>query len=216
MRCVHLLRLSLDAVDDGWANTSQAVQPWQPKEGFCDHSPIGGPTEENYYCTEDMGLTQADTTAIRNGWMGTIDEVKASVVAGGGFAWQSFVNLHTPNKGDCASFLRSQCKAGSRSQYYQSATLHQFTSIPTKPLYPLPAFEEDLATFLLLRGPYAWLGYGWVGCNAQYEFRPELKIDYGTPLEYCKETQPNVFEREYTKAVAQMNCNTWSGSVKVK
>lgn len=31
-------------LDDGWANTSQPVLPWQPSEGFCDHSPIGGPT----------------------------------------------------------------------------------------------------------------------------------------------------------------------------
>lgn len=26
----------------------------------------------------------------------------------------------------------------------------------------LTSFNEDLASFLLVRGPYAWLGYGWV------------------------------------------------------
>ena len=36
----------------------QPVQNWEPKEGFCDHSPIGGATEEDFYCTADMGLTQ--------------------------------------------------------------------------------------------------------------------------------------------------------------
>ncbi len=25
----------------------------------------------------------------------------------------------------------------------------------------MPHFSEDLATFLLVRGPYAWLGYRW-------------------------------------------------------
>jgi hypothetical protein len=39
-------------------NTSSPIAPWQPKEGFCDHSPIGGATEEDLYCTADMGLTQ--------------------------------------------------------------------------------------------------------------------------------------------------------------
>jgi hypothetical protein len=28
----------------------------------------------------------------------------------------------------------------------------------------LPYFMQDLATFLLVRGPFAWLGYGWNGC----------------------------------------------------
>ncbi len=28
----------------------QAVQPWEPKEGFCDHSPIGGATEGECVC----------------------------------------------------------------------------------------------------------------------------------------------------------------------
>ena len=29
----------------------------------------------------------------------------------------------------------------------------------------LPYFEQDLATFLLVRGPYAWIGYVWSGCT---------------------------------------------------
>ena len=33
----------------------QPVQSWEPPQGFCDHSPIGGATEEDYYCTQDMG-----------------------------------------------------------------------------------------------------------------------------------------------------------------
>jgi hypothetical protein len=24
---------------------------------------------------------------------------------------------------------------------------------------------QDLASFLVVRGPYAWLGYGWQGCT---------------------------------------------------
>ena len=30
---------------------------------------------------------------------------------------------------------------------------------------PLKAPEQDIATFLLARGDYAWLGYGWQGCT---------------------------------------------------
>jgi hypothetical protein len=70
------------ALDDGWTNTSAAIQPWQPKEGFCDHSPIGGATEEDFNCAADMGLTQDDTTAIFNGWRATINAVNEAVLAG--------------------------------------------------------------------------------------------------------------------------------------
>ena len=29
----------------------------------------------------------------------------------------------------------------------------------------LPYFQQDLATFLLVRGPFAWIGYVWSGCT---------------------------------------------------
>ena len=41
--------------------------------------------------------------------------------------------------------------------------------------------EQDLASFLLTRGPYSWLGWGWKGCSKQYYFPPEFNLDYGTP-----------------------------------
>ncbi len=35
---------------------------------------------------------------------------------------------------------------------------------------------QDLANFLLLRGPYAWLGYSWVGCSVKYARPPEMDM----------------------------------------
>lgn len=104
---------------------------------------------------------------------------------------------------------------------------------------PLPQFEEDLAYFLLIRGPYAWLGYGWVSCDVRvdiwgasnllslnhehrcpvqidYDYRQaELQADYGTPLGTCAETAigSGVFVRKYAKALVQMDCNTYTGTV---
>ena len=68
----------------------------------------------------------------------------------------------------------------------------QVTEEPHTPFFPngsLPAFEQDLATFLLARGPYAWLGSGWLDCHddsyyQQNELRPPaLELDYGTPID---------------------------------
>jgi hypothetical protein len=85
------------------------------------------------------------------------------------------------------------------SSIHDDAMMYGFTQVSESPHNPflrddsLPAFEQDLASFLLVRGPYAWLGYGWMGCGSdsscQYGkyARPEaLELDYGTPVdEYC-------------------------------
>ena len=75
---------------------------------------------------------------------------------------------------------------------------------------------EHLASFLLMRGPYAWIGFAWVGCSQPYVRPKALDTDYGTPTSLCKETSPGVFEREWTKATVAMDCNKWQGEIRMK
>ena len=75
---------------------------------------------------------------------------------------------------------------------------------------------EHLASFLLMRGAYAWIGFAWVGCSQPYVRPKALDTDYGTPTSLCKETSPGVFEREWTKAAVKMDCNKWQGEIKMK
>lgn len=204
-------------LDDGWANTSQAIQPWMPKEGFCDHSPVGGATEEDLYCTADMGLTQADTTAITDAWSATMTAVHAAIAGANGWSWQMFETAGTPGKAQCAEWFRGEGRLLNQTTLY-----FQYTNSTT---YPLPAFEQDLATFLLVRGDFAWLGFGWMGCtsnstpgfgtDAPYSFPSQLHSDFGTPVAPYDETAPGsgVFARQWTKAAVQFDCNTWTGSI---
>ena len=88
---------------------------------------------------------------------------------------------------------------------------------------PLPFFEQDLATFLLIRGAYAYIGYNWVGCsfdswpsggrhNQSFQFPDALNKDYGTPKGVCSEIALGVFAREFEGgATVQFDCNTWQG-----
>jgi hypothetical protein len=194
------------------------VLPWEPQpEGFCDHSPIGGATEENSHCSEDMGLVQADTTAIRDAWVANMRAVQQAVVAAGGFAWAYFDQQSTPAQGNpaaCAAFFRSACAPNSST--FTSTLFLEFTQPKT---YPLVAFPQDLATFLLIRGPYAYLGYAWVGCSVQYDFPDALNADYGAPSAgQCAETAPGsgVFARAWTHADVQFDCNTWTPTINMK
>ena len=85
------------------------------------------------------------------------------------------------------------------------------------------SYMQDLATFLLTRGPYAWLGYGWQGCtegpvhDAYGEWGAEMDEDYGEPVDVtCKETVPGVsgvFERKWSNANVVLDCKAWTGTI---
>ena len=85
--------------------------------------------------------------------------------------------------------------------------------------------EQEIAAFLIIRGPSAFIGYGWEGCTDQYAVpfpRPHaLDVDYGAPVDprgVCTETSPGsgVFVREFTKASVTMDCGAWHGSITMK
>jgi hypothetical protein len=205
-------------IDDGWANTSQPILPWMPAEGFCDHSPIGGATEEDLHCVDDMGLVQSDTTAITDAWRSNMEAVESALQANGGWAWSMFTSVAgAPNQSECANWFRS---TGPR--YNTSALFFQWTNSSAE---VLPAVPQDTAAFLLVRGPYAWVGYAWLGCTSDsvpgfgkpwpYVI-PDLlnSMDVGTPLGPYGETAPGsgVFTRRYTGVTVSFDCNTWTPS----
>jgi hypothetical protein len=205
--------------DDGWASHQDQILPWMPQpDGYCDtYNTIGGPTEIEAHCDEDMGLTQDDTTALTTDWYNKMQEVQTAVISNGGFAWQYFYGVDTPAAGNvsqCAAFFAEACTPSSWAQ--TRAVLHNLTPNATSgKVYPLMYFQQDLAAFLATRGPYAWLGTQWIGCDIPYESRPEYKVDYGVPTGLCAETAPgsNVFARQWTKANVSFDCNAWTGSV---
>ena len=92
----------------------------------------------------------------------------------------------------------------------------------------LTNFELDLGFFLASRGPYAWLGYGWMGCGCGwdgdgempcdlYSRPPSFDVDYGVPMELCRETNSSgVFTRDYTRSTVQVDCNARSAKIVMK
>lgn len=65
-----------------------------------------------------------------------------------------------------------------------------------------------------MRGPYAWLGYGWLGCTDKYERPDALQIDTGEPIDpTCHETDHGVFVRRWSKKTVTMDCNTYTATI---
>ena len=59
-------------LDDSW-HTAPKVAPTAPWRS-CDKSPTGGATEENPYCSIDMGLSDTDVADITGNWSATIEK----------------------------------------------------------------------------------------------------------------------------------------------
>ena len=79
-------------------------------------------------------------------------------------------------------------------------------------------FTDFTSEFLLTRGPFAMLGYSWSGCTSGEQMRPRAKewdMEFGEPAGACAETGKGtgVFERSYSKASVQWDCNAGHGSI---
>jgi hypothetical protein len=195
-----------------WMRTMKAVQAkliasraWQMEYFNCPQAVLSSSTE---YCWNHDATERAPTASL------------ATCNA-------------TCQAAQCTAYMRQHCKPNNLFQTL--AWMMGFTvSAAGRTAVPdgagglrLPALLQDLARFLLLRGPFAWLGTGWVGCaggipGAGYEearfVRPaELDRDYGVPTGHCGEVgESQVFERQYSKATVRLECRTWTGSVTMK
>ena len=193
-------------LDDGWGN---------------------GPSEVESHSVADMGLSPAQVAMIRGNWSVTCKAVSAKLAAMKGWSWQMSAYPY-PGKfgngnpggmtpGVCSAFLRKACAP--KSSMTTALNIFTFTRNKGKPWpkpFPLQHAAQDVAMFLLARGEYAYLGYGWQGCqclptdkydgclphNMTYEFPELLERDYGEPVggQQCAETAPGsgVFTREWS------------------
>jgi len=199
---------------------------------FDDFFPESGGFPDPYpNMTEDMGLTPAQQEQIGASYLVNMNVVYEKVLALGKFSWQQMWNgQNNPNDkngcctsplvrqgSQCAPALRSLCSATSPAQtrlmHYAFAPGGCRTD-PGNLTDPL----QDIVNFQLIRGPYALLGHGWLGCSRDYTVPEQFGWDFGEPTELCHETASGsgIFTRDWTKATVQMDCNTWTPTITLK
>eukprot|EP01052_Picozoa_sp_SAG31_P041518 SAG31_NODE_6317_length_2068_cov_1.582529_3_plen_249_part_00 len=180
---------------------------------------------------EDTGLDSApvEWSRITAAYNANMDALRDTTLRAGKFAWQLlWTGGPDDNKGStqthpivtkqsCSTQLRALCSNATAPPQTRAMMYALNTGDGHDPSV-LPDLEQDLANFLLVRGDFAWLGHGWKGCSKQFPFPKQFNLDYGEPLELCKETAPNsnVWSREWTKASVSMDCNTWTPTIKLK
>ena len=176
-----------------------------------------------------MGLTQADLNQLTVDYLTNMAALRKAVLAAGKFAWQMLwtggatdsIGSTCPRplvqKASCAANLRALCNASSGAQ--TRAMMYAFSPGGCNAdSVTLPEFKQDLANFLLTRGPHSWLGHGWLGCSRDYVFPDALNQDYGVPSGLCRETTvgSGIFTRDFSKSTVQMDCNEWKPTIVIK
>ena len=209
-----------------------------------------GPSEMDKNATEVMGMTPADVTAMIAAWTANVQAYRDALVAAELFEWFLMYGgqqtapgqNQTCGKCTCQSFLEAQCAPDAGAQtgtlfYGYSRSAH------TTP-FPLPTPDQDLAIFLLSRGPYAFFGlvtahdesppllphstplpparrYGWTGCispTRPFSRPPSIDREYGAPLNNCSETAPgsHVWTRNFTGADVSIDCDSFTATFAMK
>jgi hypothetical protein len=214
-----------------FSNTSGAGKPLIAGFYVDDFwSAAAGPSEMDGNAVRDMGLSPQDVADITAGYTAAQAVLYPIILARGKFVWDQ-VLAHDPfaplnndcpqpwvRKASCAADLRSLCSATAAPQ--NRTLLYGFSPgscTGTDPAH-LTEVDTDVANFLLVRGPFAYLGNGWSGCAFVAERPPQLDLDYGDALGVCAETAPGsaVFQRQFSKSTVSMDCNSYTPTITFK
>ena len=200
--------------------------------GACG-DPAQGPTEMDPHNQADMGLSDADVRDQTLGWLDTTTRVQAAILAAGGYTWsllpgQSNANadplmLHQGQA--CAAAVRAAC---SPAAPWQAAPLLMGLTPGNASTGPLPHLQAEVAAFLLMRGPHAYLGWGqwglswpvgftWNTTNGTVLPLPEVlgRGDWGEPSGLCQEVPAGAgsFVRTYAAGTVRLDCSSYDSEI---
>lgn len=157
----------------------------------------------------NMGLTALQLAKLQNDTYRYADLVISTLASKGKYVWQGFNNadcgdpdgvMPGPNSGDCGSVMDKICDPS-------------WQDIPMTMQWDTNNREQTLAAFLIGRGPYAYVGYGWNGGPLPNWDSMWDMYDVGTPSNLCTQVSPGIYARNYTNGFAQLDCNTWTATL---
>jgi len=161
---------------------------------------VQGLPEEHAEAAGNLGMEDREVRELRYATQRTSQKLIRSLVEAKKYNWQAFGfedNLGPAvTKENCVSFLRSACN---------ETTQH----LPWTVELDEKHVAQSVAAFLIGRGPYAYIGYGWLG-----EYLPRIhplieKLDVGQPIGLCREEPKHVFTRDWTKGSATLRCDSF-------
>ena len=133
-----------------------------------------GPSELEAHCLLDMGLSKQDVLDLTAGWKQTQGAAMRAIAQAGGWVWQMFSGRIWGN-GAGGALPPSMDKGAACQKAYTAAcsptslqqTRMSYHELRLKDLLAPGSIidaVQDVARFLVIRGPMAFLGTAWVGC----------------------------------------------------
>jgi len=226
-------------IDDYWC--SNLICQENPHVAGCPcGDPVQGPTEVNKNNQIDMGLSDEDVRDLTMAWNLTMGLVQEAILKNKGYTWSLLWGQGNANasplllhQNTCTQQLRDACRGGKDNDVWQTNGHLVGLNVVNGTQYV--QLNQDVAFFQLVRGPYAWLGWGQWGMT--WPFNPEprhgelpplphgvprpavLEHDFGVPGDgagagdgdLCHETTSGsgIFQRLYSRGVVELNCNTF-------
>lgn len=185
--------------------------------GACT-DPAQGPTEIDPNNQVDMGLSDQDVADITRGWLQAMTDIQKYVLDAGAYTWSLIPGQDNANaepliitQGNCAARLEEACSA---SNHWQTAPLMHGINIGNGN-GTFPSIDADIASFLLMRGPWAFTGYGQWGMSwpTSVSIPPQMTEDYGAPIDpLCVKVSDGVFTRRYSKTTVFLDCLSYNAT----
>ena len=101
-------------------------------------------------------------------------------------------------RGNCVPTMRELCSAAVREGPLMLG-IHHWSQGALEPVNNTQ-LPQDVAAFLIVRGPHAFLGYPFVKAYRWPDISdPLLHLDVGEPADNCTEAPASVFSRTWTR-----------------
>jgi Hypothetical glycosyl hydrolase family 15 len=149
-----------------------------------------------------MKLSPAEVVAIQEATGVANAALIEQAVAAGKYIWQAFGNQDGvgggPSQSSCASWMSTRCTPDWQSR----ATTQQMDD---------KNVNQSIASFLIVRPPIGYLGYGWE--SDMKNWKSEFLWQVGEPLNNCSQPSSGVFTRDWTYGTVTLDCNTWTATI---
>ena len=107
-----------------------------------------------------------------------------------------------PTRTNCLQVMRTYCQAA-----------YQGRPMLMKMDNTAPNANQTVAAFLIVRPPYAYIGYGWESDDRAQFWSPLFYLQAGTPLGLCTEEPSGVFSRVWSEGTASLDCAAWAAEL---
>jgi hypothetical protein len=191
--------------------------------------PVQGPSEIDSHSQEDMGLSDLDIAELTKGWLSNMRAVQQAIVDARAYTWsllpgQANANAQPliVNATNCAALLSDVCAPRTQPRIdFARVPLLMGMSPPhgNSNSTALPYLTQQLAAFLLMRGPYAWIGWGVWGMEWNFPKVPMPPVlfqgNFGEPQQArCERVAAtNLFQRRWSNGVVQLDCDTFQATL---